>query len=132
MSSSKAEKEEDDLAASISKSMTIPQLKKEIILADLWYGTKTKAKTKAEFVNIYISNGLHKRAATSLSRISPEERKAVASLETKAVAKSPPKIPETSPPTSLSASVSKAAASVSKAAARVEPKEELILSLMII
>jgi hypothetical protein len=111
MSSSKAEKEEDDLAASISKSMTIPQLKKEIILADLWYGTKTKAKTKAEFVNIYISNGLHKRAATSLSRISPEERKA---------AKSPP----TSPPTSLSASVS-------KAAARVEPKEELILSLMI-
>ena len=131
MSSSKAEKEEDDLAASISKSMTIPQLKKEIILADLWYGTKTKAKTKAEFVNIYISNGLHKRAATSLSRISPEERKAVASLETKAVAKSPPKIPETSPPTSLSASVSKAAASVSKAAARVEPKEELILSLMI-
>jgi hypothetical protein len=112
MSSSKAEKEEDDLAASISKSMTIPQLKKEIILADLWYGTKTKAKTKAEFVNIYISNGLHKRAATSLSRISPEERKAVA--------KSPP----TSPPTSLSASVS-------KAAARVEPKEELILSLMI-
>jgi hypothetical protein len=124
MSSSKAEKEEDDLAASISKSMTIPQLKKEIILADLWYGTKTKAKTKAEFVNIYISNGLHKRAATSLSRISPEERKAVASLETKAVAKSPPKSPETSPPTSLSASVS-------KAAARVEPKEELILSLMI-
>ena len=100
MSSSKAEKEEDELAASISKSMTIPQLKKEIILADLWYGTKTKAKTKAEFVNIYISNGLHKRAATSLSRVSPEERKSVASLET-------------------------------KAAARVEPKEELILSLMI-
>jgi hypothetical protein len=56
------EKEEDDLVASISKSMTIPQLKKEIILADLWYGTKTKAKTKEDLVNIYISNGLHKIA----------------------------------------------------------------------
>jgi hypothetical protein len=108
---SKAEKtkeEETDLIASISKTMTIPQLKKEIILADLWYGTKTKAKTKEDFVNIYISNGLHKRAATSSSKAEiPEEKKA-------------PKSPETSPP-----------ASVSKAVARVEPKEELIMSLMI-
>ena len=121
---SKAEKseKEDDLAASISKSMTIPQLKKEIILADLWYGTKTKAKTKEEFVNIYISNGLHKRATAEI----PEEKKAakaVASLETKALAKSPPKSPETSPKSKASKSTSKAE--------RVEPKEELILSLMI-
>jgi hypothetical protein len=103
------EKEKDDLAASISKTMTIPELKKEIILADLWYGSKTKAKTKAEFVNIYISNGLHKTATTSLPAASlseaiPEEKKA-------------PKSPETSPK--------------SKSAARVEPKEELIMSLMI-
>jgi len=109
---SKAEKtkeeEEKDLIASISKTMTIPKLKKEIILADLWYGTKTKAKTKEDFVNIYISNGLHKRSATSSSKAEiPEEKKA-------------PKSPETSPPKS-----------VSKAAARVEPKEELIMSLMI-
>jgi hypothetical protein len=115
MSSSKAEKikEEEDLAASISKSMTIPQLKKEIILADLWFGSKTKAKTKEEFVNIYISNGLHKRVAT----VSPEEKKE---------AKSQPKSPETSPPASPGKSKSQ-----SKAAARVESKEELIMSLMI-
>ena len=124
MSSSKAEKtkeeekeeeKEDDLVASISKSMTIPQLKKEIILADLWYGSKTKAKTKAEFVNIYISNGLHKRSAAEI----PEEKKA-------------PKSPETSPASKADKSVSKATSpkSTSKAA-RVEPKEELILSLMI-
>ena len=96
---SKAEKE-DDLAASISKSMTIPQLKKEIILADLWYGTKTKAKTKEDFVNIYISNGLHKRD-TSLSAASESKGAEIKD------------------------------ASVSKAVARVEPKEELIMSLMI-
>ena len=112
----KEEEKEDELVASISKSMTIPQLKKEIILADLWYGSKTKAKTKAEFVNIYISNGLHKTATT----VSPEERKE-------------PKSPETSPK-----SVSKASKSVSPGksksqskVARVEPKEELIMSLMI-
>jgi hypothetical protein len=125
MSSSKAdkaekskEKEEEDLAASISKSMTIPQLKKEIILADLWYGTKTKAKTKEEFVNIYISNGLHKRAAT----VSPEERKeAVSKAEVSLEEKKAPKSPETSP-----SSVSKASKSQSNAV-----KEELIMSLMI-
>jgi len=112
-SASKAEKtkEEDDLVASISKTMTIPQLKKEIILADLWYGTKTKAKTKAEFVDIYISNGLHKRAEASVS---------VSKAATVSKApKTPPKTPPTTPPKSASKAV------------RVEPKEELILSLMI-
>jgi len=125
MSSSKAEKikEEEDLAASISKSMTIPQLKKEIILADLWFGSKTKAKTKEEFVNIYISNGLHKRVAT----VSPEEKKEAVSATKGAqvVAKSQPKSPETSPPASPGKSKSPSKA------ARVEPKEELIMSLMI-
>ena len=100
--------EEDELVSSISKSMTIPQLKKELILADIWYGSK--AKKKEDFVKMYISNGLHKRAATSLSdtslsatslaTVSPEEKK-----EAKTVSKAP--------------------------VARVEPKEELILSLMI-
>lgn len=125
MSSSKAEKskEEEDLVASISKSMTIPELKKEIILADLWYGSKTKAKTKAEFVNIYISNGLHKRAAT----VSPEEMKEavskaeVSKAEVSLEEKKAPKSPETSPPTSPGKSKSQ-----SKAV-----KEELIMSLMI-
>jgi hypothetical protein len=125
MSSSKAEKikEEEDLAASISKSMTIPQLKKEIILADLWFGSKTKAKTKEEFVNIYISNGLHKRVAT----VSPEEKKEAVSATKGAqvVAKSQPKSPETSPPASPGKSKSPSKA------ARVETNEELIMSLMI-
>ena len=124
MSSSKAEKskeeeKEEDLAASISKTMTIPQLKKEIILADLWYGSKTKAKTKEEFVNIYISNGLHKKD-TSLSAASLEEKKEAETKGPQVVAKSQPKSPETSPP-----------ASPGKSVARVEPKEELIMSLMI-
>jgi hypothetical protein len=103
--------------------MTIPQLKKVIILADLWFGSKTKAKTKEEFVNIYISNGLHKRVAT----VSPEEKKEAVSATKGAqvVAKSQPKSPETSPPASPGKSKSPSKA------ARVEPKEELIMSLMI-
>jgi hypothetical protein len=115
---SKAEKtkEEDDLVASISKTMTIPQLKKEIIIADLWYGSNTKSKTKADFVNMYISNGLHKRAAASVS-VNVNVSKAASVSK---APKSPPTTPPTTPPKSAS-----------KAAVRVEPKEELILSLMI-
>ena len=62
MSSSKAEKtkEEDDLAASISKSMTVDKLKNALTQNKIVYST---AKKKADFVNLYISNGLHNKAA---------------------------------------------------------------------
>ena len=49
----KAEKE-DDLAASISKSMTVDKLKNALTKNRIVYST---AKKKADFVNLYISNG---------------------------------------------------------------------------
>ena len=52
---SKAEKEED-LAASISKSMTVDKLKNALTQNKIVYST---AKKKADFVDLYISNGLH-------------------------------------------------------------------------
>ena len=64
MSSNKAEKteksKEDDLAASISKSMTVDKLKNALTQNKIVYST---AKKKADFVNLYISNGLHNKAA---------------------------------------------------------------------
>ena len=71
MSSSKAEKskaekskaeKEDDLAASISKSMTVDKLKNALTKNRIVYST---AKKKADFVDLYISNGLHNKAAVS-------------------------------------------------------------------
>ena len=58
---SKAEKE-DDLAASISKSMTVDKLKNALTKNRIVYST---AKKKADFVDLYISNGLHNKAAVS-------------------------------------------------------------------
>ena len=55
MSLSKAEKE-DDLSASISKTMTIDKLKNALTQNKIVYST---AKKKADFVSLYISNGLH-------------------------------------------------------------------------
>ena len=57
--STKAEKskeEEDDLAASISKSMTVDKLKNALTKNRIVYSA---AKKKADFVDLYISNGLH-------------------------------------------------------------------------
>ena len=103
MASSKSK--EDELSASISKSMTIDKLKEDLKNANI---SISGVKKKSDYVDLYISNGLHKRAATSLSATEiPEEKKA-------------PKSPETSPK-----SVSKSSKSVSKAI-----KEELIMSLM--
>jgi hypothetical protein len=73
MSLSKAEKsKEDDLAASISKSMTVDKLKNALTQNKIVYST---AKKKADFVDLYISNGLHNKPIKSLE--------AVASLESK-------------------------------------------------
>jgi hypothetical protein len=57
----KAEKSKaDDLAASISKSMTVDKLKNALTQNKIVYST---AKKKADFVDLFISNGLHNRDA---------------------------------------------------------------------
>ena len=69
----KAEKsKEDDLAASISKSMTVDKLKNALTQNKIVYST---AKKKADFVDLYISNGLHnkKEAAAAVARLEAEE-----------------------------------------------------------
>jgi hypothetical protein len=116
-------KEDDDLVASISKKMTIPQIKKELIDADIWIKLKKNPKTKAEFVSVYISNGLHKSADKEKKEV---EAKTIvpttppASPTARKAPTSPPTGPPSpdSPPPSPSGSIKK-------------PKEELILSLMI-
>jgi hypothetical protein len=84
---SKAEKskeEEDDLAASISKSMTVDKLKNALTKNRIVYSA---AKKKADFVDLYISNGLHngsalsaKAEAISLKKEEAKEEDAVAAL----------------------------------------------------
>lgn len=74
MSSSKAEKDktEDELSASISKSMTIDKLKEDLKNANI---SISGLKKKADYVNLYISNGLHNRAVASSKAPSPKEEK---------------------------------------------------------
>ena len=71
MSSSKVEKDkkEDELSESISKSMTIDKLKTELTKNKIVYST---AKKKADFVDLYISNGLHNKEAISSVRAEKE------------------------------------------------------------
>jgi hypothetical protein len=74
MSLSKAEKsKEDDLAASISKSMTVDKLKNALTQNKIVYST---AKKKADFVDLYISNGLHNKvdAVASANEIVAEAK----------------------------------------------------------
>jgi hypothetical protein len=83
MSQIKAEKAEkdDDLAASISKTMTVDKLKNALTQNKIVYFT---AKKKADFVDLYISNGLHnKEAEVKEDLVEEAEVKAVevASLE---------------------------------------------------
>ena len=59
------DKKEDELSASISKSMTVDKLKTELTKNKIVYST---AKKKAEFVDLYISNGLHNKEAISSVR----------------------------------------------------------------
>ena len=61
--------EDDDLSASISKSMTIDKLKNALTQNRIVYST---AKKKADFINLYISNGLHKDA--SLEELKEKEK----------------------------------------------------------
>ena len=118
---SKAEKseKEDDLAASISKSMTIDKLKEDLKNANI---SISGVKKKSDYVDLYISNGLHNGLSVTVS--SP-----------KAATKEPPKL-------SMAARMrefKKERAAASKAEIDAisgqhkegQPKEELILSLMI-
>lgn len=59
------DKKEDELSASISKSMTVDKLKTELTKNKIVYST---AKKKADFVDLYISNGLHNKEAISSVR----------------------------------------------------------------
>ena len=109
MSSNKAEKtkEEDELSASISKSMTIDKLKEDLRNANI---NISGLKKKADYVNLYISNGLHKGA--SIASLKEESVRPVEETKTEAiVVRAEPK-------------------AISVIAAK--PKEELILSLITI
>jgi hypothetical protein len=66
MSLTKVEKDkkEDELSASISKTMTVDKLKTELTKNKIVYST---AKKKADFVDLYISNGLHNKGTESLT-----------------------------------------------------------------
>ena len=100
---SKAEKEED-LAASISKSMTVDKLKNALTQNKIVYST---AKKKADFVDLYISNGLHESKVVPVA----EKTEAVAVAETEAV--------------------SEKAESVAEKTEAVAEKTELIMSIAI-
>jgi hypothetical protein len=73
MSSTKVEKE-DDLVASISESMTVDKLKKELKKNKVDFST---AKKKADYIDLYISNGLHNKPIKSL------EEEAISSVRAK-------------------------------------------------
>ena len=80
MSLSKADKtKEDDLSASISKKMTIDKLKNALTQNKIIYST---AKKKADFVSLYISNGLHDlKEKTALKEEKEEKEEAESSLK---------------------------------------------------
>ena len=80
MASSKAEKDkiEDELSASISKSMTIDKLKEDLKNANI---SISGLKKKADYVNLYISNGLHNKAEASLEAVKEEKEEAVEEVE---------------------------------------------------
>jgi hypothetical protein len=78
MSLSKAEKE-DDLSASISKTMTIDKLKNALTQNKIVYST---AKKKADFVSLYISNGLHDlKEKTALKEEKEEEESSLKAVD---------------------------------------------------
>ena len=80
MSSSKAKAEkDDDLAASISKSMTVDKLKNALTQNKIVYST---AKKKADFVDLFISNGLHNKVEAEVKEdlVEEKEKEEVADL----------------------------------------------------
>ena len=56
--SSNKDKKEDELSSSISKSMTVDKLKTELTKNKIGYSS---AKKKADFIDLYILNGLHNK-----------------------------------------------------------------------
>jgi hypothetical protein len=106
MSSNKAEKteksKEDDLAASISKSMTVDTLKNALTQNKIVYSA---AKKKADFVDLYISNGLHNKVEAVAEKAEAVAEKAEA--------------------------VAEKAEAVAEKAEAVAEKEELIMSIAI-
>uniref|UniRef100_A0A6C0I6Q0 Uncharacterized protein n=1 Tax=viral metagenome TaxID=1070528 RepID=A0A6C0I6Q0_9ZZZZ len=127
-------KKEDDLAASISKTMTVDKLKENLTLANVGFSS---ARKKADFVDLYISNGLHKGAVASLKAesLKAESLKAE-SLKAKSLKEESVRpleesvrpLEESARPVEESTRPVEATVSLSKAS---KPKEELILSLII-
>ncbi len=70
-------KKEDDLVASISKTMTVDKLKENLTLANVGFSS---ARKKADFVDLYISNGLHKGAESLKEESLEKEEGLVAGL----------------------------------------------------
>ena len=70
--SSNKDKKEDELSSSISKSLTVDKLKTELTKNKIGYSS---AKKKADFIDLYILNGLHNKGAESLEAVKVEPAK---------------------------------------------------------
>ena len=143
MASSKSK--EDELSASISKSMTIDKLKEELKNANV---SISGLKKKEDYVHRYISNGLHNGASVTTASVTTASSKAASS---KAVTKAPPKLSmaarmrefrkehaerkareaEEAEKAAEAAEASKAVKAEASKAEASKAEEELILSLMI-
>ena len=130
-SNSETDKKEDELSASISKSMTIDKLKEELKNANI---SISGLKKKEDYVHRYISNGLHNGLSVTASK---------ATSVTTATPKAPPKLSMAArmrefrkAQAASKAEAERKAETERKAEAEAESKgeaeeEELILSLMI-
>jgi hypothetical protein len=119
MASSKSIIKEDDLAASISKSMTIDKLKNALTKNRIVYST---AKKKADFIDLYISNGLHKEKA-SLEELK-EKKEEVLALNASAALNASPALDAVN----LKEELSK---SLPESVKHIPVLEELIMSITI-
>jgi hypothetical protein len=116
MSLSDVEKEEEDLAASISKSMTIDKLKEIFKNENI---DISGAKKKADYVGLYISNGLHNR----------EKYKSAASITAASITAASITAAKTAK--QKEASLKKTESKAESKAGEGQTKEELIMSLLI-
>ena len=89
MASSKSK--EDELSASISKSMTIDKLKEELKNANV---SISGLKKKEDYVHRYISNGLHNGARVTTASVTTASETTASSkaASSKATTKAPPKL----------------------------------------
>jgi hypothetical protein len=135
MASSKSK--EDELSASISKSMTIDKLKEELKNANV---SISGLKKKEDYVHRYISNGLHNGASVTTASVTTAKATSSKATSPKAVTKAPPKLSmaarmrefrkEHAERKAREAEEAVKAEAESKAV-KAEAEEELILSLMI-